>query len=616
MPIHFEGWGSLNDSSSDSFRRVYLGETSHQMAGMQTEQRIKRQNCGNNMPMHHNLTFGSRDQIGSRFAVENGDAEESMSYPVRVTSSGFYGLTGECSRTLHERNFQLAEPGSSSSSGFPTYHDNHLRIPAPDRETVHYQGRDQLGNYTSTPNTQSQTGNRCSYKRKSSMDDVTGSVRPFDFGYSLEQRERESSWFTEEATSSRINSTIPRFISEFGSITRIPLGDDPSHPSDSNLVSQPLRSRPLRYQHLGSNGYFGRHYPNGLQESCQAPLQGNSSTGSPDAMIAQSAQIPHEASHFNQDNFSSAVIPWSGNGIVSAHNHGIQRNLNAGVNIRSQTRNCFTGASSRTGIPYWLRNTFQPYGRTLPGFPYGYRAFSSQGLRQPLNRHAYSNHIPSFHSSAASSLSGHDTLINSSALLPHRAPASNLTLGSHEAPGNTYRSYGFLNRPTITPPFRAPTQNIGASAIANHYGVPFRGLETLPSYRGSGHRFTTHETVDHALVYNGYDIQDQHLGLQQPDVDNMSYEELLALEERIGNVNTGLSEENIHQCLKTSEYSHGTSVTAVSEESDIKCSICQEEYVEGDEIGHLNCNHSYHTVCIKQWLVLKNQCPICKAAAA
>ncbi|GKE52932.1 hypothetical protein Tco_1488088, partial [Tanacetum coccineum] len=36
--------------------------------------------------------------------------------------------------------------------------------------------------------------------------------------------------------------------------------------------------------------------------------------------------------------------------------------------------------------------------------------------------------------------------------------------------------------------------------------------------------------------------------------DNMSYEELLALEERIGNVNTGLTEENISMCMKQNIY--------------------------------------------------------------
>lgn len=38
----------------------------------------------------------------------------------------------------------------------------------------------------------------------------------------------------------------------------------------------------------------------------------------------------------------------------------------------------------------------------------------------------------------------------------------------------------------------------------------------------------------------------------------------------------------------------------------------QEEYEVDDEMGKLNCGHFYHINCIKQWLVQKNACPICK----
>ncbi|KAJ1410230.1 Zinc finger, RING-type [Sesbania bispinosa] len=45
------------------------------------------------------------------------------------------------------------------------------------------------------------------------------------------------------------------------------------------------------------------------------------------------------------------------------------------------------------------------------------------------------------------------------------------------------------------------------------------------------------------------------------------------------------------------------------------CSICQEEYVNGEQLGRLDCGHKYHLSCIKQWLVLRNNCPICKQTA-
>ncbi|XP_018503458.2 uncharacterized protein LOC103949203 [Pyrus x bretschneideri] len=98
-------------------------------------------------------------------------------------------------------------------------------------------------------------------------------------------------------------------------------------------------------------------------------------------------------------------------------------------------------------------------------------------------------------------------------------------------------------------------------------------------------------------------------GAMWPDVDNMSYEELLALEDRIGYVSTGLSEEVAVTSLKRSHY------FVFTEENTQKdfCSICQEDFVEEDELGTLDCGHGFHISCIKQWLGYKNVCPMCKS---
>lgn len=45
------------------------------------------------------------------------------------------------------------------------------------------------------------------------------------------------------------------------------------------------------------------------------------------------------------------------------------------------------------------------------------------------------------------------------------------------------------------------------------------------------------------------------------------------------------------------------------------CYLLQEEFIAGDEVGRIGCNHGYHAVCINQWLRLKNWCPVCKASA-
>lgn len=43
--------------------------------------------------------------------------------------------------------------------------------------------------------------------------------------------------------------------------------------------------------------------------------------------------------------------------------------------------------------------------------------------------------------------------------------------------------------------------------------------------------------------------------------------------------------------------------------------LWQEEFTEGEELGRLDCGHDFHSACIKQWLTIKNLCPICKITA-
>ncbi|KAG2400553.1 E3 ubiquitin-protein [Vigna angularis] len=126
--------------------------------------------------------------------------------------------------------------------------------------------------------------------------------------------------------------------------------------------------------------------------------------------------------------------------------------------------------------------------------------------------------------------------------------------------------------------------------------------------RGGNVRFEDVVILDHQSFLSGIaDVHDRHRDMRL-DVDNMSYEELLALEERIGNVSTGLSEEAVLKLLKQKKHS-------VESESPIDaepCCVCQEDYGDGDDIGTLDCGHDFHSDCIKQWLMHKNLCPICK----
>ncbi|XP_075092036.1 putative E3 ubiquitin-protein ligase ZFP1 isoform X1 [Nicotiana tabacum] len=115
------------------------------------------------------------------------------------------------------------------------------------------------------------------------------------------------------------------------------------------------------------------------------------------------------------------------------------------------------------------------------------------------------------------------------------------------------------------------------------------------------------------------DAVDQHRDMRL-DIDHMSYEELLALGEQIGDVTTGLSEEAIVSNLKTRIFLSSEtpcaleSATCLDHETDF-CVICQTDYGDQEKIGILECRHECHEECVKKWLVVKNTCPICKSKA-
>uniref|UniRef100_A0A0E0PDN8 RING-type E3 ubiquitin transferase n=1 Tax=Oryza rufipogon TaxID=4529 RepID=A0A0E0PDN8_ORYRU len=112
------------------------------------------------------------------------------------------------------------------------------------------------------------------------------------------------------------------------------------------------------------------------------------------------------------------------------------------------------------------------------------------------------------------------------------------------------------------------------------------------------------EELENYFIFN-----DRYRGMRM-DIDGMSYEELLALGDRIGTVSTGLSEDALSKCLDRSMYMATTSGT--HEDCERKCSICQ---ANGEEVGKMVCKHYYHFSCIKNWLRQKNWCPICKSVA-
>ncbi|GMH21985.1 hypothetical protein Nepgr_023828 [Nepenthes gracilis] len=92
------------------------------------------------------------------------------------------------------------------------------------------------------------------------------------------------------------------------------------------------------------------------------------------------------------------------------------------------------------------------------------------------------------------------------------------------------------------------------------------------------------------------------------NMDNLIRE----LEEMVGPNTFGLSERAVMEQLSRREHER---LSSSSQHDTVPCSICLEEYEQGQGIGELDCSHVFHFECIKQWLMLKNRCPLCKTTA-
>lgn len=258
------------------------------------------------------------------------------------------------------------------------------------------------------------------------------------------------------------------------------------------------------------------------------------------------------------------------------------------------------GSTSRTGAspgihplsaPTWGPHTNPPSRNSRRLAEYARRSLFSSSAAAADTGGQSSTHSP-FHSGASSS---EDTVPSSGAgnqglHRPHPRSASWL-----ERQGD-----GVLGIPY---PLRALSSEGRSRLVVSEQ---IRNVLDLMR-RGESLRFEDVMILDQSVLFGAADMYDRHRDMRL-DVDNMSYEELLALEERIGNVSTGLSEETIVNNLKQQKYSVAVGAKVEAE----PCCICQEEYNDGEDLGTLDCGHDFHAGCVKQWLMHKNWCPICK----
>ena len=88
-----------------------------------------------------------------------------------------------------------------------------------------------------------------------------------------------------------------------------------------------------------------------------------------------------------------------------------------------------------------------------------------------------------------------------------------------------------------------------------------------------------------------------------PDVDNMTYEQLMELQENAGTVSRGLTKAQLDRIRPQIWLDGRTSST--------ECHICIEKFKMGIKYKELKCGHEYHATCIDEWLSKEKRCPVC-----
>ena len=149
----------------------------------------------------------------------------------------------------------------------------------------------------------------------------------------------------------------------------------------------------------------------------------------------------------------------------------------------------------------------------------------------------------------------------------------------------------------------------GDNCPNRHYvdGAPHDHFSVPPENSGGGRRLGT-RADDSRSRRSG-----PPLNVGQIDVDNMTYEELLALEEQMGKAEQPRAQAEIAlRSLPVIPFVTPKDMSEISSEN-IQCLICITEYSEGEEFMLLPCLHRFHVPCMREWaLEGKPECPICK----
>eukprot|EP00339_Tiarina_fusa_P011584 CAMPEP_0117027602 /NCGR_PEP_ID=MMETSP0472-20121206/20158_1 /TAXON_ID=693140 ORGANISM="Tiarina fusus, Strain LIS" /NCGR_SAMPLE_ID=MMETSP0472 /ASSEMBLY_ACC=CAM_ASM_000603 /LENGTH=248 /DNA_ID=CAMNT_0004734887 /DNA_START=169 /DNA_END=916 /DNA_ORIENTATION=+ len=109
--------------------------------------------------------------------------------------------------------------------------------------------------------------------------------------------------------------------------------------------------------------------------------------------------------------------------------------------------------------------------------------------------------------------------------------------------------------------------------------------------------------------------EEEEVEIEADDDGDMSYELMLRLGERLGDVKSErwarVAQEKI-AALPTLKFNPETARGKDDNDCDVKCLVCQFSYEKDDVLRRLPCEHCFHAECVDQWLKSKDCCPYCR----
>jgi hypothetical protein len=180
----------------------------------------------------------------------------------------------------------------------------------------------------------------------------------------------------------------------------------------------------------------------------------------------------------------------------------------------------------------------------------------------------------------------------------------------------------------VMPPVQAAGRRRGRGPNSQHgvdhfAEIMMHLLQHSVGLRGRGRGRGRGSAAVHPILQHIQQLLAQReMGLEHGDIDNMSYEELLALQDRIGYVSKGLRAKEIADSTQPFIPAGHTSTSAGND----TCVVCQSSLAgddgdddDDDEAREVQpccqlkrCKHAFHRACLEKWLQENKTCPLCK----